>query len=960
MHRRAFLRTSLALCLALLAGAFAVLADASVAHARLKAPALASPADDQQVSSVPAFTWNRVKRADRYEFMLSADANFGSIVLGRNRGSFTTKNLAATVNSSLPDGTYWWRVRAISAKSEAGPWSARRSLRKVWAPAPAALGPQEGGTVLFPQSPLVLRWSAVPRAFKYRVYLGTDPGLGSLVLGKNPVETSATVFSPSGSLPPGTYYWAVEPVDAAGHRGPRSAVSSFVWSWPSTTSPAFHDLVADGRMTEPHLTWNPIPGAVGYEVEINFSQDFAVGSRVCCDQADTGISGGLVLGTAFSPKRVLPSNVYHWRVRGIDADGNAGRWNVGTAFDQFYGTGAGTIQNLRLRDNHGDLVAGATTSTPVLAWDPVPGAGSYVVQVTRYESGECKWATTATGDYWDVTTNSPAFTVLAPSQSGTLSFENNGVSVSTEGGKALVDGRSYCARVHARRGDTGILSDMTQLGGAGQPAFTYQAFTPAPAPSGPLAMPQGHYVAPQDGSTTPRAPLLTWERVEGAASYYVVISKNQAFTNVVDVALTRNPAYSPRTRTYADDNTPYYWAVIPAKQANGVDGNAHPTSSYRAFNKRSAPPALVAPAPGAVIDDHPVFRWRSADPVVETPEGASEYRLQVASDTSFVEPLDDVVTKSTSYTAARSYPADTDLYWRVRVNDANGVGLTWSAPVAFRRRLPVPSILPGNADAGSVIPALTWSPVQGASSYDVHVDQADGTRKDFEVRGTAFTPVFWYGPGIWHWQVRARFPGGASRTVTTSAYTPSAAFARRIPSPDGVHAETRGGRMLMAWEPTLSAGIREYRVDLASSDSFAKIGQTIRTQNLSVAPDVTKAPFVDGGRVYWRIFAVDEGGNLGAAAAGRFVTARRMVLKVTGAPVRGRRVKVSVQALDARGRKVRKAKVRVSGRPLRATARRTNRRGIARFALRARRKGTVLIRATRDGFRPAVSRLTVR
>ena len=165
--------------------------------------------------------------------------------------------------------------------------------------------------------------------------------------------------------------------------------------------------------------------------------------------------------------------------------------------------------------------------------------------------------------------------------------------------------------------------------------------------------------------------------------------------------------------------------------------------------------------------------------------------------------------------------------------------------------------------------------------------------------------------------------------------------------------------MLISWEPSQSAGIKEYQVELSSSDSFETVGQTIRTQNLSVAPDITKAPFVDGGRVYWRIFAVDEGGNLGGAGAGRFVTARRMVLQVLGSLLRGQRSKLVATTLTAAGRKVRKVKVRVTGRPVKAVAKRTGKRGRAAFRIRARRRGTVLIRATRDGYRPAEARITV-
>ena len=52
------------------------------------------------------------------------------------------------------------------------------------------------------------------------------------------VETWATNYVPSFTLlPSGTYYWNVVPVDSEGNLGAASPVSSFTYSWPSTTTP---------------------------------------------------------------------------------------------------------------------------------------------------------------------------------------------------------------------------------------------------------------------------------------------------------------------------------------------------------------------------------------------------------------------------------------------------------------------------------------------------------------------------------------------------------------------------------------------------------------------------------------------------------------------------------------------------------------------------------------------------
>ena len=80
---------------------------------------LASPADNAAVDSIPAFSWRRVSRAAHYEFQLSADARFRSTL-----ASFETLNTSASVDETLFDGDYYWRVRAVDANKTAGRWSA--------------------------------------------------------------------------------------------------------------------------------------------------------------------------------------------------------------------------------------------------------------------------------------------------------------------------------------------------------------------------------------------------------------------------------------------------------------------------------------------------------------------------------------------------------------------------------------------------------------------------------------------------------------------------------------------------------------------------------------------------------------------------------------------------------------------------------------------------------------------
>src|SRR5688500_16853356 len=76
-------------------GAFAASAAvflAAPAGAALTAPTPVSPAADAAVQALPAFAWNTVPGAHRYEFALAADAGFNAPVLGAGEGQFFTRN----------------------------------------------------------------------------------------------------------------------------------------------------------------------------------------------------------------------------------------------------------------------------------------------------------------------------------------------------------------------------------------------------------------------------------------------------------------------------------------------------------------------------------------------------------------------------------------------------------------------------------------------------------------------------------------------------------------------------------------------------------------------------------------------------------------------------------------------------------------------------------------------------
>lgn len=195
----------------------------------LSPPALIAPEDGATpATSQPALAWAAVTGADAYRLVVAED------------DSFTTNVIDTTVNSTgftpgtpLPDGTYYWRVRA-RAGDDIGPWS------EVWSftveqPAqcetPAAsdlLTPEDGRAFDHDEQPLAFAWAAADNADAYLLTIDTDPDLSD-------APAVATVdsleYTLDATLAPGIYYWAVTTISqidgVCQEVGPPSEVRSF-------------------------------------------------------------------------------------------------------------------------------------------------------------------------------------------------------------------------------------------------------------------------------------------------------------------------------------------------------------------------------------------------------------------------------------------------------------------------------------------------------------------------------------------------------------------------------------------------------------------------------------------------------------------------------------------------------------------------------------------------------------
>ncbi|MDL1884108.1 hypothetical protein FBR01_10710, partial [Anaerolineae bacterium CFX8] len=120
-------------------------------------PALTAPAN-RLLTNIPAqiFTWTAPTSGEppfRYQIQIDDDSKFGSPLHDEYINGLS-------YNATLPDGTYYWRVRSLNVNNVGSAWTSARSLTVDTLPpgAPVLTTPADGGQVNTPRPKLV--WKA--------------------------------------------------------------------------------------------------------------------------------------------------------------------------------------------------------------------------------------------------------------------------------------------------------------------------------------------------------------------------------------------------------------------------------------------------------------------------------------------------------------------------------------------------------------------------------------------------------------------------------------------------------------------------------------------------------------------------------------------------------------------------------------------------------------------------------
>ena len=817
---------------------------------------LSPPDGSTATDTTPALSWNAVPGAAGYEVQIAdSEAGLASAQSVEVSAASYTPSTALTNNQ-----THYWRVRAKDGDGQHGAWSAINSLSVNWG-AVSGLSPPDGSTAT--DTTPALSWNAVSGAAGYEVQIAASTvGLASA----QAVEVSAASYTPSTGLTNNqTHYWRVRAKDGDGQHGAWSAINSLSVNW-GTVSGLSPSSTTD---TTPALSWNAVPGAAGYEVQIADSEG-GVANSVAIDVTDA----------SYTPATALTNlQTHYWRVRAKDGDGQHGAWSAINSLSVNWGTVTG------LSPSDGSTT---TDTTPAFSWNAVPGAAGYEVQIADSEAGLASAQSVEAGgtSYTPTTalTNNTThhWRVRAKDgdgQYGTWSaVQSLAVNIGAVSGLSpssttdTTPALSWNAVPGAAGYELQIAGSEAGLASAQAVEVSAASYTPTTA----LTNLQTHYwrVRAKDGdgqhgawsainslslnwgavsglspsSTTDTTPALSWNAVPGAAGYEVQIADSEGgVANSVAIDVT-DASYTPATAL--TNLQTHYWRV----RAEDGDGQYGTWSAVQSLAVNIGAVSGLSPSDGSTATTTtPALSWNAVP-------GAAGYEVQIADSEGGVANSVAIDVTDASYTPATALTNLQTHYWRVRAEDGDGQYGTWSAINSLSVNWGTVSGLSPSSTTDTT-PALSWNAVPGAAGYEVQIADSEGGVANsvaIDVTDASYTPATALTNLQTHyWRVRAEDGDGQYGTwsAVQSLAVNIGAVSGLSPS-DGSTATTT--TPALSWNAV--PGAAGYEVQIADNRLRVASAQAAEVSGTSYTPT---AALASNRTHYWRVRAKDGDGQYG-------------------------------------------------------------------------------------------------
>lgn len=403
----------------------------------------------------------------------------------------------------------------------------------------------------------------------------------------------------------------------------------------------------------PTFTWEAVPGAKSYRLEINTNLAFD----------GTMLVAVTTIFNRWTPTVAnLPDNTdgLYWRVRVQSMTGQTGSGPWPDSPFQFVKNWLKTNTGA---DNQPELLAPANdavmafTNSPTFSWTPVLGASYYYIQFSLDP---------------DFATVKNQFLTI----NTTYQFVNK-----------LVDGTYYWRVVPMQDGTpdwTGKVSEIRRI------VFNYNS---AYAPT---------LVSPANGSHLQFTPTFRWNPVIGAEVYTLEYSTDPTLATKTPVS-TSATSYTPTAPLRNDQD--YYWRV---RVQSGSSENTSDYSPVWQFRKDWTPPiTLLTPTNGFQYAWDAYFSWAPVP-------GASAYTIEIDKDISLNTPTGGTTT-NTFYVhriTSRNCPeVDNVVYWRVIPLDSSGNAGDPSATWTFNCYVPLPDPTNPYGAPVQVYPNYYYNPI---------------------------------------------------------------------------------------------------------------------------------------------------------------------------------------------------------------------------------------------------------
>ncbi len=683
--------------------------------------------------------WSLVSGATEYHLDVATDAGFSIIVPGYN--NLNVGNVSTQAVTGLAAGvSYYYRVRAVNSCGTSGNSGSQNVSTLSSPPAPT-----------YPSSPVTgqnctgftVNWNAVSGASSYRLDVATDTGFVSLVAGYANKTVTGTSDVVAGLIPGNTYYFRVRAVNSCGTGSNGIRQIAVTNALPAKTIFTGVLGVACGPPHSFQVTWNPVSGASGYELEVATAGSFAPAALL---PGYPVIAPGSA--TNFTVTGLATPTVYYVRLRVQNACGN-GPYSDTLTINNFQSVGIPVSQPASFQDcNEFNAnwvsVSGATGYDVEVASDagfttPVPGSPFNVTggsTITRKITG------LVTGTYY--------YRVRAKNTCNTSLYSGTQTAVLQPLAPPVLPASNILCDRFTANWQTVTSAASYQLDVSTDPSFSLPSLVPGYNPLTPLISVNNVVVIPGSypaGTTfyyrlraftscgasvnsgtiavqlaSKPATVVTqnatgvgcnsfvarWNFVANAGSYYIEVDNEPTFTPPLVTSISGISATQDSILISGlTAGTQYYYRVLA-----GSSCGPGPFSTAQTVITNSLPGIVNSRIPVAITCSSFVARW-------ETVSGATGYQLEVSTKPDFsvlvtgynpkpVSGLSDTV-QGAGITPATTY------YYRVRAVNACGNGTGFSAIQSCTTAVPapgVPGILPASA-IGCTNFTANWNPVLG-------------------------------------------------------------------------------------------------------------------------------------------------------------------------------------------------------------------------------------------------------